>query len=363
MAQPDNIKILEVCHVSPVPSNSPDSAELAEFSLPLTFLDTFCFKFPPVQCLFFYHLPNSDPSLMSSTLSKLKRSLSLTLQHYLPLAGTLTWPPNAPKPVVLYKPGNAVFLTVAESTDVHYFNRISGDHVRQPCESRPLVPDLHVNETSASIMALQITLFPEGGICVGVTGHHAFLDGKSTAMFMKSWAYICRENPPFLVPELTPFYDRNVVKDPIGLDMLYLNRWLARSRSKQKVFDHWSETHEPSDMVRGTFQLTRGDIEKLKKRVSNHIKISKLEYLSSFVVTIAHVLTCMVKAMSSSEGEFRESTKAYFVVGVDYRARLDPPVPLNYFGNCVGSHLGYVQERDCFEEDGLAIVAEKIRCL
>ncbi|GMN19549.1 hypothetical protein TIFTF001_045204 [Ficus carica] len=64
--------------------------------------------------------------------------------------------------------------------------------------------------------------------------------------------------------------------------------------------------------------------------------------------------------MLSSE---RKSSMACFVVGVDYQARLGPPTPLNYFGNCAGSHLGYVQARDCFEEDGLAIVAEKIMCL
>ncbi|GMN25916.1 hypothetical protein TIFTF001_047762, partial [Ficus carica] len=267
-----------------------------------------------------------NQSLLSSTLSKNQNTLSLTLQHYFPLAGTLTWPSNSPKPVALYKPSDAVSLTVAEFTVEHYFNHISGDHVREASESRPLVPDLHVNETSASIMALQITLFPDGGICDGVTCHHAFLDGKSIAM--------------------TPLGSHAVPKPTAG-----------EFQSKQKVFEHWSETHEPSHTVRGTFQLTLGDIEKLEKRISNHIKISKLEYLSSFVVTSARLWTCIFKAMSSSE---RKSSMACFVVGVDYQARLGPPTPLNYFGNCAGSHLGYVQARDCFEEDGLAIVAEKI---
>ncbi|EXB38112.1 Agmatine coumaroyltransferase [Morus notabilis] len=295
---------------------------------------------------------------MASTLSKLKHSLSLTLQYYLPLAGTLTWPPSSPKPNVLYNPGDAISLTVAEST-VEHFGHVSGDNVREASASSPLVPKLHVTETSASVMALQITMFPNSGICVGITAHHAFLDGKSTTMFMKSWAYVCRENPP-LSPELMPFYDRNVVKDDIGLDMVYLNRWLEKTKSKQKVFEHWSETHVQSDLVRGNFQLTRGDIENLKKRVSRINKTSTLQKLSSFVVTSAHVLTCMVRATSSEEDR---RNKVYFVVGVDYRTRLDPPVPLNYFGNCVGSHLGYVQVRDCFEEDGLAIVAGKISCL
>ncbi|XP_015866060.3 phenolic glucoside malonyltransferase 1-like [Ziziphus jujuba] len=67
---------------------------------------------------------------------------------------------------------------------------------------------------------------------------------------------------------------------------------------------------------------------------------------------------CLVKA----KGNSRESkSKIYLVLNADYRARLDPPVLENYFGNCIGSHLVTLEEAECMElQDGLAIVAAKI---
>ncbi|PON46196.1 Transferase [Parasponia andersonii] len=366
MAPPNSIKILKISHIPPQPSDPHEP--ITEFSLPLTFLDTFCFKFPPIECLFFYSLKSSDPSPVASTLSKLKHSLSLTLKNFLPLAGNLTWPTNSPKPIILYKPGNAVSLTVAESTaDFHHF---SSDHAREASESRSFIPNLLINDMSSSIMALQITLFPNTGLCIAATFHHAVLDGKSSAMFIKSWAYVTKHNPP-LLPELTPFYDRTAIKDPKGLDTLYLDRWLAKTSSDsgrsrlRRPFDHWSESEPPSDWVRSTFHLTLGEIEKLRTWVlnqwekrneqANDFKTSMLR-LSSFVLASAHVLTTMVKA---AEGEV--SRKVYFVVSADYRRRLDPPLPENYFGNCAGCHLGYAGEaREVSEEGGTAIVAAKI---
>ncbi|XVF07974.1 hypothetical protein REPUB_Repub06bG0185300 [Reevesia pubescens] len=109
------MKILEVTRVTPS-SNSADSAA-AEFSLPLTFSDIFWFKLPPVERLFFYQLNELTPACFNSViLPKLKQSLSLTLLHYLPLAGNLKWPSNSPKPKIIYSPPNdGVALTVAES--------------------------------------------------------------------------------------------------------------------------------------------------------------------------------------------------------------------------------------------------------
>ncbi|XP_021297806.1 phenolic glucoside malonyltransferase 1-like [Herrania umbratica] len=222
------MKILEFTRIKPS-SDSPKSA--AELSLPLTFFDTFWFKLPPVERLFFYQLSNSTPAYFNSViLPKLKHSLSLTLLHYLPLAGNLKWPSTSPKPIILYTPNDGVSLTVAESAAD--FNLLSSNGIYEAVELHPLTPELITSDDSASTIALQITLFPNMGFCIGITAHHAVLDGKATTLFMKSWAYLCNqgytEHSP-LPPELTPFLDRSVIKDVTGLhlDMLYLNQWLA----------------------------------------------------------------------------------------------------------------------------------------
>ncbi|PON46189.1 Transferase [Parasponia andersonii] len=376
MATPNSAKILELSHVAPY-TDSPDSA--TEFSLPLTFFDTFWFKFPPVERLFFYSLPETKDSSFNAVLPKLKHSLSLTLRYFLPLAGTLTWPRDSPKPVILYTPGDAVSVAIAES-DAD-FDLLAGNHARQAAMSGPLVPLLRVSETGASVVALQITVFPNSGFCIGVTTHHAVLDGKSTTMFMKSWAYLCKENPP-LLPELIPFYDRSIIKDPSGVDMRCLNKWLGNSetttsstiRNNPKLFEFSPILDVPSDLFRATFELSRSDIDKMRQRVSSSWDKSSSSpktklHLSSFVLTFAYVLDCILKATEGDETK----RKVYTAFTADYRSRLEPPVPGNYFGNCVGGKmideelrekLSHLEgERGEEEEEGLTALVEKISCL
>nr|XP_048334870.1 phenolic glucoside malonyltransferase 1-like [Ziziphus jujuba var. spinosa] len=51
---------------------------------------------------------------------------------------------------------------------------------------------LTISNAEASVMALQITVFPCIGFCIGIAFHHATTDSTSLTMFMKSWAYYTR---------------------------------------------------------------------------------------------------------------------------------------------------------------------------
>ncbi|GFY86927.1 hypothetical protein Acr_05g0005660 [Actinidia rufa] len=112
MAAPNPVTVLELCKVAPTPP-SPDST--VPTSLPITFFDTLLLRFCPTQRLFFYESPHSTTTFLEIVVPKLKHSLSLTLQHYLPLAGNVTWAPDYSKPIIDYVEGDAVSLTVAES--------------------------------------------------------------------------------------------------------------------------------------------------------------------------------------------------------------------------------------------------------
>ncbi|EXB38111.1 Anthocyanin 5-aromatic acyltransferase [Morus notabilis] len=363
-------KTLEITHVYP---STDSSNSLSDFSLPLTFCDTLWFKAYPVERLFFYSLPQPKQTFLNSTIPKLKNSLSQTLQHFLPLAGNLTWPIDSSKPIILYTPNDGVSLTVAESNAANKdedFDFLSGKQARKPASFHPLVPKLKVSETGASVISLQITLFPNRGICIGVTCHHAVLDGKSTTMFMKSWAYFCRSEKQDLSPELTPFYDRSVIMDPDGLDMLYLNHWLALSkmsdpRDDPNLFQFFPTSELSSNLVRGTFELTKSDIVKLRQKVLSTWE--KLEptiratkpHLSSFVVTFAYALVCILK-VDIEEDEETNKKKTVFGFTADLRSRLKPPVPENYFGNCVGALASFEDARELLkEEDAFAAAAVK----
>ncbi|GLU01814.1 hypothetical protein SLE2022_190980 [Rubroshorea leprosula] len=354
------MRVLEVTKVTPS-SHSPKSD--ADFSLPLTFLDTFWFKFPSVERLFFYRLPDITHNFFNSEiLPKLKTSLSHTLLHFLPLAGNLTWPsPDVAKPIIRYTPNDGVSFTVADSNGD--FDRLSGHQTYEANESHHLIPPLKVSDDAASIIALQVTLFLNKGFCIGITTHHTVLDGKSTAMFVKAWAHTCRQgekgnsSPSFPI-EYTPFFDRSVIKDPSGLDILYLNQWLAFTASSDsrslKVPQNLGVI--PHDLVRATFQLTREKIEILREMVVSEWDKSKPPvHLSTFVLTLAYTTTCIVKARG---GESDRNVLLGFTA--DYRSRLDPPVPENYFGNCVGPRWQAVRARDFMDKNGLAFAVKKL---
>ncbi|XP_044468138.1 phenolic glucoside malonyltransferase 1-like [Mangifera indica] len=357
MASTDMDKIHEVTKVFP------PSLSATEISLPLTMYDTLWFKFHPVERLFFYQITDlAHHFFYSEIIPKLKQSLSLTLSHYLPLAGHLIWPQDAPKPFIYYSSNDGVSVTVAESTAD--FTRLSGNGIRDAVELRPLTPELLTSDDKAAVISIQITLFPNQGFCIGLSSHHAVLDGKSATMFIKSWSYLCKQSDKDanLLLELIPSFDRTVIKDPTGIDMAYINNWFSFTKSdpKKRSLKVLQTIGGNPNRVRATFQLSRDDIKKLRNKVLSMVeqntgKQSKQLHLSTFVLTCAYVFVCLVKAKG---GEDNRGTMLGFAA--DYRSRLEPPVPANYVGNCVMSHAMVATKGDYTKEDGVAFVAEKL---
>ncbi|KAF8388336.1 hypothetical protein HHK36_027002 [Tetracentron sinense] len=346
MAPPNTITVLEHCRVA-LP---PDS--VTQTSLPLTFFDLRWLRLPPVQTVFFYDYPHSKTHFIDSFLPKLKHSLSLTLQHFYPLAGNLIWPPESENPFILSVTGDSVSFTIAESNTDFY--HLSGNHARNVTESHPLVPHLPISDTVASVLALQVTVFSNGGFCIGITMHHGVLDGQSSAMFFKSWASICRSGDSSLSPELVPFYDRSLIKDdPEGLEKVY-----SRPTESKTEFNNnrrslvVMDCKAPPNSVRSTFELSRADIERLRKRV---LEQTPLLHVSTFVLTCAYTWVCLVRADLKN----LRKKRICFVFAVDCRTRLDPPVPITYFGNCISCCMVHAKTCDVKGEDGLGIAVEE----
>ncbi|KAI9396266.1 hypothetical protein POPTR_004G103300v4 [Populus trichocarpa] len=362
----NQVNTIDVCQVTPYFDSSESATEL---SLPLTFHDIMWLKFPPVERIFFYKHTESTPTFFNSViLPKLKHSLSHTLLHFLPLAGNLIWPPQAIKPIILYTPDDGVQLTVAESSAD--FHLLSGNEVHEAADSRPYIPELPVTDSKASVIALKITLFPNNGFCIGISAHHSVLDGKSSIMFIKAWAHFCKlgdedkRQYPALLTELTPVFDRIGIQDPEGLGMVYLNNWLElkwpgvdlNPRSLQLL----PAIVVRSSSVRATFELSREDIKKLRERVlANLVKEGSNEthpvHLSTFVLVLAHGFGCILKAIG-----VQSNRKVIMRFAADCRARLDPPMHENYFGNCVSSCAAFTEAESLLEENGFMYVAEML---
>ncbi|XP_008348092.2 phenolic glucoside malonyltransferase 1-like [Malus sylvestris] len=362
MAYTNSVKVVEACRVAPHPT-SPDSTALPT-SLPLTFFDIRWLRFQPVQRLYFYQISTSfDTKLL---FSKLKTSLSITLQHFLPLAGNLTWPQESPKPTLNYVEGDAVSLTVAE-TDADFYRLSSDNDFLEAQEYHPLVPQLPVSHEKAAIMALQVTIFPNKGFSIGTTMHHAVLDGKSSTTFVKSWAHICKHigegegqvhlsSSVSLPDELRQFYDRRVVTDPAELGTLFVNQYLNLGGPNNRSLKIW-ETKVPPGSIRGTFKFTRKDIESLRQLMRTKAGEKKQEdvHVSTFTLACAYTWVCIVKA----EEIKGETTRMVFMA--DCRPRLDPPLPTNYFGNCTAGCVPVVETKGLFGEDGLVVAVYAIR--
>ncbi|CAN6574633.1 unnamed protein product [Malus baccata var. baccata] len=351
MAERSSIKVVEVCKVAPNPS-SPD-----EQSLPLTFFDILWLRFPPIQRVFFFEVPSFNTSLFfDSVLPKLKTSLSVTLQHFVPLAGNLIWPQDSP-PIINYVKGNAVSLTIAESKADFYHLVSSNSFSVEAKEYHPLIPHLAVSHDQAEVLALQITAFPTGGFSIGSAVHHAVLDGKTSTMFIKSWAHICKHGGGGQGPSspLLPSYDRMAIKDPAGLHAIFSKDWLRYGGSNNRTLMSLEFTGAES-LIRGSFEITRAKIESLRQSVMSMMAKEKQQaghsvqlHLSTFSLTCAYTWVCLVKA------EEIKTKKVLLVFNVDCRSRLDPPLPATYFGNCITPHGVIAETDDLMGEDGLFV--------
>ena len=187
--QEESSKVVEVCNLEPF--HEPTKTSQSPTSLPLTFFDLLWLRFPPVERLFLYELTNSTTFFYETLLPNLKHSLSLTLQYFLPLAGNITWPSDSSKPIINYVKGDSISFNVVESKES--FKDLSSHHC-EASKRHHLIPHLKISHEKASLLAIQVTLFPNNGFCIGITTHHAALDGKALTTFTKSWSYITCSN-------------------------------------------------------------------------------------------------------------------------------------------------------------------------
>ncbi|KAK6919494.1 hypothetical protein RJ641_015398 [Dillenia turbinata] len=322
--------LIEQCRVAAKPGTT-----VLEKSLPLTSFDLPWLHLHPVQRVIFYE--HSHPEAAQCFISKLKDSLSLTLKHFYMFAGHLVFsktPNPTIKPKLHYVDGNSISLIFMESNQDN-FDYLTSNYPRTASEFHHLVPQLPTESIIddmvwASLLAIQVTLFPGSGICIGFTALHEAADGNTLTRFIRSWASITKlgSDVPLLGEKLDQpicFYDRSVMKDPKGIEELI---WGTVS---SRPFDMSRPKQLPPGLVRATFILDLNHIRLLKRCVS--MEYPTLSHVSTFSVTLAFVWASMFKAkMTMNEVS---NAEVQFVFSADCRPLLDPPIPDNYFGNCI----------------------------
>ncbi|KAJ0962594.1 hypothetical protein J5N97_027716 [Dioscorea zingiberensis] len=342
------LKVLEQSSVSPPNSSVPET------SIPLSFCDLMWLNLNHVERIFFYSIPTISTShFIKHLLPPLKTSLSLTLQHFFPLAGHVIFSPDSDSKFHYhYNDGDSISFTVAESD--RDFTHLAGDDARSVIELESLVPALAaVSADATPLMAVLVTVFPSQGVCLGLTINHGACDGSSAANFLKSWAATCKSGAASAVLSTTPLFDRSLFVYPKELHAPSLE-FAMKSRELHSVTPSIHTTDHDlakTDMVIASFWLTRDQIEKLKRWISEEKKVGV--HCSTFVVACAYVWTCQVRARGSPTNQV-----AWLGFPVNARGRLRPPVPEGYFGNCLGVCLSNVEVGELVKEDGLRVAAE-----
>ncbi|KAE8664061.1 Detected protein of unknown function [Hibiscus syriacus] len=196
---------------------------------------------------------------------------------------------------------------------------VSGYHARDVRDLHPFVLDLpHAtvqnNTRGQPLMALQVTEFPNSGICIGAAFGHAVADGRSFHHFMKSWASIFR-SAGNSAPAM-PVLDRGVVQEKRPL-------WAFVSFLKPVVELHGAEPQRAS----------------------------------IFVVACALVWTSLVKtqklSLSSSLNHHQDDEFYYFGFVGDCRNRPELAIPSAYFGNCLAMCITRLMGSELVGENGV----------
>ncbi|KAJ8509937.1 hypothetical protein OPV22_000371 [Ensete ventricosum] len=355
---PSSVTVLDRFQVSPPPGSVPNA------SLPLTFFDVVWLPTGPVERLFFYPFPHPTSYFVSHHLPVLKSSLSRTLRHFYPLAGRVV-PPRGPSPDAKFQircsDGDSVPLTLAESSDD--FRQLSGDQSRGFGRVYGLIPQLPpTDDGSIPLLALQITVFPDQGVSIGVAVHHVACDDSSSIHFVKSWAAACNaevlsESP---LSPLPPLCDPTVIADPDGLYYKILTEMqnLKPAGPPPAPLDLPPVGAEQGDAVIASFLIGREQIDRLKQGAMARAGTTGATHVSTFVVACAFAWACLVRAQA---GFYAGKKSAHLLFSVECRGRLEPPVPAGYLGNCLRPCFVEVSMSDLIkDDDGVFAAAEAI---
>lgn len=341
-----SVKILEQSLISPPPPPAGEDRP----PLPLTFFDILWLNYSPVERLFFYEFPYSTSHFLDFHLPILKSALSAALSTYYPLAATISRSDGRFK--IATSDSDSVSLTISEYVgDAGDFLDISGDHSRPVDKLVPLVSRLPMSRDTQPILAVQVTLFPNRGLCLALAVHHAGCDGFSSMQFVKLWSATAAagfRQDGFFAPLPAPVMDRTVIPDPRNL-YSQMEKAVLDDRAKEKMVISAVSV----GLFAATFTLSALQIGRLKKQVQKKAAEQGMpfSYCSSFVVCCAYSWICLLKTRFITDGD----GKAHIVFAVDWRRRIQPAFPSNYFGNCLGGCFAKCDAEELLSKGGIFV--------
>lgn len=338
------VKMLRVSSVVPAMATVKQSMFLSN-------LDLFWIPVANVQTLLFYKV--SPHMEFTAVTDMLKRSLSLALVDFYPLAGRLNPKGSGEtgRPEIDCNDSGVEF--VEASIDVA-FEDLEKDEFRHKSFFQQLLPirdGSKFENYDGPLFSVQVTGFRGGEICIGATLHHVVSDGSSFWHFLNGWAECSRgstisKKPEHMrtilgreqkincaVPNISFRGEEVVIGDIKGAQIFKFMRddnlqpTNAGEGEIMKVNNINSDQTE--DLEISGFHFNEEIIAKLKERAGA---------ASSFVAVCAHFWRCVTRAREVPDKEAVD-----FGMIANSRGRVKPPLPPTFFGNCVC--LGFARTR------------------
>ncbi|CAI9115641.1 OLC1v1016605C1 [Oldenlandia corymbosa var. corymbosa] len=226
--------------------------------------------------------------------------------------------------------GGALFVEAESDLTIDDF----GDFCPTP-ELRSLIPSVDfdvIPVDEAPLLILQVTKLKCGGISLGTGISHVVGDGQSAGHFFTEWVKIARREKS----DDHPFLDRTVLQE---FEKDHRRILPSPDFFCLPVLLGSSDNLEERKKVTATFmlKLSKEQIQALKSK-ANEIngqdsRVSGCRYRYPFTrieAVCAHIWKCV----SLARGLKSEQETVLFV-SVDFRNRVNPPLPKRYFGNAV----------------------------
>ncbi|CAN6277093.1 unnamed protein product [Urochloa humidicola] len=340
------VRIVDVSYVT-----VPAKAALPPEDIKLNAMEVQWLVHPLLQHLLLFEGDRLPP--FDAVVRSLRCSLASTLSTFAPLAGKLVHLADtgdiAIRCSAAAAPDSGVRFVVAESgADAR---RLACDEEHDARTLERLVPEVDMGQLPSPLLAVQATRLDGGGVALGVTVHHAVVDGRSLWRFVEAWAASCRGDA---MPQPPPCFDRSRVSLPGGeqlarsvLRKYVPNLPLVTTPSTLQVEDRLS-------FIRWTFTVHAQQIERLKHHIVRRLDGDRRP--SRFVAVAALAWTCFVRCRCVPA----DDKDVFLIFIADVRGRLDPPAGGEYFGACLSGCLATLPARELHGEGALAAAAEAV---
>ncbi|KAK2995229.1 hypothetical protein RJ640_006968 [Escallonia rubra] len=277
--------------------------------------------------LLFHKPPSSDnqENPIEALLEKLKDSLSLTLDHFYPLAGRLVTQKQKEPPsytVVINcntSPGARFIHATLDST---ISDILSPTYVPLVVQSffdhdRAINHDGH----TMSLLTIQVTELIDG-IFIGCSINHAVADGSSFWHFFNAWSEIFKAKGDGSLSISRPPIHEHWFPDGYGpiinLPFTHHDQFISR--------------HEAPPLRERIFHVSSDSLAKLKAKANAECSASKI---SSLQALSALIWRCVTRLR-----HFPLDQKTSCRLAINNRSRLDPPLSNDYFGNSIQTVRG-----------------------